>query len=415
MIIRAIVKNSIGIEGEVTLNCIANNKIKRNSESNVYKNIADDINVLHTIGVIGCNGSGKTSIIRSIEALNYFANFPFRKSNEHLKKTLEKLKEINELNSNNIDEILEKINKINLPSTNINHLDEDTFISLEIYVPKVKDYIEGYYTYSILYDKDYQKNGIKNEKLLYRKKYNSARHDVIFDVNNIFESELGTTILYENNTINNHINPYIDYYKTFFENLNNITYIESGSIQINLMDFYEKHEILLQKLCHLADSNIVKIEIEQKDNKKNMYFINSKGNRLEFEDLSTGTRKVIVLGCKMSYAFYKGRTIFIDEIENSLHFSLACFLMTFFEKIKKESYGQLIFTTHSSLLISILDNDQIYYIDNSNGKYSILTVNDAIKMKKINKDKNISTAIFEGALIKNPDPDVIREFLSKFE
>ena len=415
MIIRAVVKNSVGIEGEVTLNCIANNKIKRKKGFNVYKEVEDDVKILHTLGIIGCNGSGKTSIIYSIMALVDFANFPFRKSNSHLKKTLEKLKKINELNPNNIDDILNKINNLNLPQTNVNHKDEDTFISLEIYVPNQKDYIAGYYTYSITYDSNYHKNGVKKEQLLYRKKYNSTKVVNIFEVENVFESELGTAILYENNTINNNINPNIAYYKTFYDNLNNISSDCGGGLGINLIKFYNKHKELLQELCHLADSTLVEPKLEKKDGEKDIVFVNSKGNKLNFEDLSSGTQKVIIIGCKLIYAMFDGKTMFIDEIENSLHFSLAYFLVSFLERIKKETYGQLIFTTHSSLLISVLDNDQIYYINNADGNYSVLTVNDAIKMKIINKDKNLTSAIFDGALIKNPDQIVIQKFLEKFK
>ena len=197
MITRAVIKNFMGIENEIIINCLASNKIKR--DYTPFVSTDDELNILKNIGIIGSNGSGKTSILNAFATIQTFVNFPFRKSANNNQKFIEQIKQ---LPQEMLDQILDDFNNLKLPTANINHSKEDTFISLEIYIPEDKQNISGYYNYSLLYDSDYKKNGIKEEKLTYRKKYNSKKDITIFCVNNIIESELGTTLLYKNNNLN---------------------------------------------------------------------------------------------------------------------------------------------------------------------------------------------------------------------
>ena len=363
---------------------------------------------MKNIGIIGSNGSGKTSILNAFATIQTFVNFPFRKSANNNQKFIEQIKQ---LPQEMLDQILDDFNNLKLPTANINHSKEDTFISLEIYIPEDKQNISGYYNYSLLYDSDYKKNGIKEEKLTYRKKYNSKKDITIFCVNNIIESELGTTLLYKNNNLNISKDN-IEYYDSIGnEIINKMDFIFSGD-SVNLNYFYKKHKQLFDKLCNLADEKIVKTDIEKINNKDIIIFLNKDNNKLYFEQLSVGTQKIIVLGCKLINSIENNRIVFVDELEMSLHPSLANFLVMVVQKLKRKSYNQLFFTTHSIDLAMQLDNDQLYYIDNKLNNYRFLNISEAIKTGVITKDKNIQRALAEDLLINNPNIDKINDFIN---
>ena len=406
MITRAKIKNFMGIENEIIINCLASNKIKR--DSTPFVSTDDGLNILKNIGIIGSNGSGKTSILNAFATIQTFVNFPFRKSANNNQKFIEQIKQ---LPKEMLEQILDDFNNLKLPTANINHSNEDTFISIEMYIPEDKHSISGYYNYSLLYDYNYQKNGIKEEKLTYRKKYSSKKDITIFCVNNIIESELGTTLLYKNNNLNIS-KQYIEYYDSIGnEIVNKMDFIFAGD-SLDLNYFYNNHQELFDKLCNLADEKIIKTNIEKRNNQDIIIFLNKDGNKLYFEQLSVGTQKIIVLGCKLINSIENNRIVFVDELEMSLHPSLANFLVMIIQKLKKKSYNQLFFTTHSIDLAMQIDNDQLYYIDNKLNDYKFLCISDAIKKGIITKDKNVQRALAENLLINNPDINKINDFIN---
>ncbi|MBR4178827.1 MAG: ATP-binding protein [Bacilli bacterium] len=406
MITCAKIKNFMGIENEITINCLASNKIKRNSTP--FVSTDEGLNILKNIGIIGSNGSGKTSILNAFATIQTFVNFPFRKSANNNQKFIEQIKQ---LPKEMLEQILDDFNNLKLPAANINHSNEDTFISIEMYIPEDKHNIGGYYNYSLLYDFNYQKNGIKEEKLTYRKKYNSKKDITIFCVNNIIESELGTTLLYKNNNLNIS-KQYIEYYDSIGnEIINKMDFIFAGD-SLDLNYFYSNHKKLFNKLCNLADEKIIKTNIEKRNNQDIIIFLNKDSNKLYFEQLSVGTQKIIVLGCKLINSIENNRIVFVDELEMSLHPSLANFLVMIIQKLEKKSYNQLFFTTHSIDLAMQIDNDQLYYIDNKLNDYKFLCISDAIKKGIITKDKNVQRALAENLLINNPDINKINDFIN---
>lgn len=407
MITKATIRNFMGVEDEISINCLANNKIRR--EDTPYVSDSDGINILKNIGMIGSNGSGKTSILNAFATIQTFVNFPFRKSTNNNKNFIEQIKN---LPKEMLEKILDDFNNLKLPTANINHSLEDTYISLEMYIPDDDKKIGGYYNYSLLYDYNYQKNGIKEEKLTYRKKYNSKKEIVVFCVKNIIESELGTTLLYRNNNNLNIQKENVEYYETVGnEIINKMDFVFFGDA-VNLNSFYNSHKIVFNKLCNLADEKIISTKIEKKDNQEIIVFLNKNNNKLYFEQLSVGTQKIIVLGCKIINSIEKNRIVFVDEIEMSLHPSLANFLVLIIQKLKKNSFNQLFFTTHSINLAMQLDNDQLYYIDNKNDNYRFLNICDAIKQNIITKDKTLQKALTDNLLINNPNLEKIEDFIN---
>ena len=209
----------------------------------------------------------------------------------------------------------------------------------------------------------------------------------------------------------------IKYYTTFGnEIMKKCEFIFNGEFdeyEINLISLLNKNKKRFVQLCNLADEKISDVGIEKNNNDETLFFINNKKNKLYFSQLSTGTQKIIVLGNKILNALENNKSLFIDELEKSLHPSLANFLIMLMEYPIENSYSQLFFTTHSIYLALLLDNDQLYYINNKKDNYEILNISTAIKQGIINKDKTLPIALVDDLLIKNPNRNKINEFLNK--
>lgn len=411
MIINAKIDNFLGIEKEININMIANNRIKRTNSSHI--NIEKNINLLKTIGIIGSNASGKTSILKAFYTIQKFVNFPFRKSTKENQEIIEQIKY---LPKEILEELLSNFNTLDLPEQNINRFNEDTTIELEFFIPDKDKTIHGFYTYKLIYDRHYKENGIKEESLFYRKKYSSTKKKCIFLVNNIFESELGTKMLYLNNTINEKINN-IQYYQTLENEIRNKMIFSFDNDSINLIDTYKKNTKRFRMLCHIADDKIIDTRLEKNENNEEIVFINANNNKLTFEQLSNGTKKILVLGNKIIHALENNKIIFVDELEAALHPTLSNFLVLLMQYKYNNSFSQLIFSTHSVYLAMLIDNDQLYYIDNHKNKYELNNINDAIKdtTNKMTKDKTLTSAMLDNLLIKNPDLNEIYEFLKEHD
>lgn len=408
MLLNAYICNFMGIEKDINITSIANNKIKRKNKSIIK--IDDNLNALKTIGIIGSNGSGKTSILNAIATIQTFITFPFRKSTNKNEAFIEQIKK---LPDEILNELLESFNTLKLPLQNVNSADNDTIIRLDFYIPQEENIIEGYYTYQLIYNKNYKNEGVKEESLFYRKKYNSKKIKEIFKVNNILESELGTKLLYQNNTDNKDKNDMLQYYHSFGNLIMNKCEFIFQNDGINLVSHFKKNKSRFIDICNLADEKIISVNIEKKDDDEFLCFINNKNNKLNFEQLSNGTKKTIILGNKILDNLENNKLLFVDEIEASLHSSLARFLVILMQYPIKNSYAQLIFTTHSVFLPSILDNDQLYYINNKENNYEVLNINDAVKTGIISKDKTLTAALLENLLINNPDINKIDKFINK--
>mgnify|MGYP004528642949 FL=1 len=413
MLVRSTISNFMGIEKEISISCLANNKISRKNQALIKT--TDEVNILKNIGVIGNNGSGKTSILKAIATIQTFITFPFRKSEHNNKDFIEQIKKLPE---EILNQLLSNLNTLNLPSQNVNNSTKETLIELEFYISETEGNIPGYYTYTLKYDKNYKQDGVIEESLNYRKKYNSKKIIKIFTVNKILESEIGTKLLYKNNTISKETdNEMIKYYTTFGnEIMKKCEFIFNGEFdeyEINLISLLNKNKKRFVQLCNLADEKISDVGIEKNNNDETLFFINNKKNKLYFSQLSTGTQKIIVLGNKILNALENNKSLFIDELEKSLHPSLANFLIMLMEYPIENSYSQLFFTTHSIYLALLLDNDQLYYINNKKDNYEILNISTAIKQGIINKDKTLPIALVDDLLIKNPNRNKINEFLNK--
>lgn len=406
MLLSLKIDNYKGVKREINISSIASNKIKHSY--NDTSKIADNVKLLKNICLIGSNASGKTSILSAIETLQAFLMFPYRKKITNEKDYADF---IENMSPEELKKFLIKFNTLELGEQNNLRKKEKTTIEIELYIPKRKNNIPGIYKYTLLYKDDYSKNGVLMEKLEYKKSINS-KSKIIGLGNNIIESEISTAILYENNdSKNNEISIFVDYFKTFFDEMIDYTSCIDKKAGANLFDIIKKNKEQFLSLTNIADEKIINITIDENNDKPQILFWNSNNTYLTFSQLSSGTKKVIILGSILLESLENNSLVLIDEIELSLHPSLATFLINLNVSKDCNHFSQLIFTTHSPFVAFSLSNDQLYYINNKDEQYNVSNINSAIKNGIITKDKSPQKAWLEDLLIKNPDINKINNFL----
>ena len=107
--------------------------------------------------------------------------------------------------------------------------------------------------------------------------------------------------------------------------------------------------------------------------------------KMDIEDQSDGTVKLLNLIPALFDAIEKDCTICIDEIENSIHPSLMAALVSFFSGSK--SKGQLIFTTHETELLNqqkLMRPDEVWFAEKFEGDTKLYSLNDFKEHNTIN-------------------------------
>lgn len=123
----------------------------------------------------------------------------------------------------------------------------------------------------------------------------------------------------------------------------------------NQIDFVSKNEEFLA----INNKNIIEL-------KKLAIFNQGKNKELiefSFSEQSDGTKKILQLIPLLLAAELYEATVFIDEIERSLHPTMIKELLTYF--MSRPTKGQLIFTTHESHLLDldIFRQDEIWFTE----------------------------------------------------
>lgn len=174
--------------------------------------------------------------------------------------------------------------------------------------------------------------------------------------------------------------------------------LKSGSIAKEKINEIKKYENVLNIFFTqaYADVKSVKYAIEEKDEKikYKLYFNKMIGGNLKsipIELESEGTKRIIeefdtLIGAIM------GETVVIDEIDNGIHDLL---MKNIILSIKDEITGQLIITTHNTLLLEILPKECIYILSvDYEGNKNINTIKEF--GIKIQKNHNARDLYFKG-------------------
>jgi hypothetical protein len=86
---------------------------------------------------------------------------------------------------------------------------------------------------------------------------------------------------------------------------------------------------------------------------------------LDFRDESDGTQKLFEFTGGWIRALEWGATLFVDELDRSLHPHMTRFLVSLFCSPGNQKNSQLVFTTHDTTLLdtALLRRDQIWFVE----------------------------------------------------
>ena len=179
-----------------------------------------------------------------------------------------------------------------------------------------------------------------------------------------------------------------------FVKIRKLNNIQKGIVKKDKLPEIKKYENVLNIFFTQAYADIkeVKYEINEKEDRIHyeLYFnkmiggqIKSIPSRLE----SDGTRRILnqfdtIIGSLL------GETVIIDEIDNGIHDVL---MKNIIMSIKDEITGQLIITTHNTLLLEILPKENIYILSTDyNGNKTINSIKEyGIKIQKNNNARDL--------------------------
>lgn len=194
-----------------------------------------------------------------------------------------------------------------------------------------------------------------------------------------------------------------------FVKVRKLNNIQKGIVKKDKLPEIKKYENVLNIFFTQAYADIkeVKYEINEKEDRIHyeLYFnkmiggqIKSIPSRLE----SDGTRRILnqfdtIIGSLL------GETVIIDEIDNGIHDVL---MKNIIMSIKDEITGQLIITTHNTLLLEVLPKENIYILSTDrNGNKTINSIKEyGIKIQKNNNARDL---YFKGVFGGIPTTDYI--------
>lgn len=185
--------------------------------------------------------------------------------------------------------------------------------------------------------------------------------------------------------------------------------IQNGIVKKDKLPEIKKYENVLNIFFTQAYADIKEVKYKINENEDRIHYelyfykmiggqIKSIPSRLE----SDGTRRILnqfdtIIGSLL------GETVILDEIDNGIHDVL---MKNIIMSIKDEITGQLIITTHNTLLLEVLPKEHIYILSTDyNGNKTINSIKEyGIKIQKNNNARDL---YFKGVFGGIPKTDYI--------
>jgi hypothetical protein len=337
--------------------------------------------LLKVVGLVGVNGSGKTSLLEGLD----FMKAMVLNSTNHIINT--------KIRYNNFAKNPGPIKfEITFISEGKKYIYGFSYTEIEV----VEEYAFVYETQKPkeLFFRKKQTFSFKNEK--YEKELKSVEDSVIPQT--LFLSravQLNSQVL----------KPVFE----FFTKLYSLNAVFTLPIDFSYLKDEFLKEKLLEKLC-FADFSIVDLELVKTQvkhislipNGENSGTIEQKILEKEIQDLvlvhkhnnelfkvsilaeSSGTRKFIAMFYNL-LKMNQDSVILFDEIENSFNIEIVKFVLDYFSG--EEVNSQLLFTTHQPEILNCLRSDQINIIEKEDAVSNIVNLHDIVKSNsKINKN-----------------------------
>lgn len=405
MIVKLELENIGPYTNKITLDFRVNKRDK-DLQDTIYT-LPDGEIVSKVVGIIAGNAYGKTTILRALNSVGSFINNPI--INKEVNNYVDKIKE------EEIRSYLKEWGTLSLISTNKSS-DKLGTINVEMYIDSNDEY-SGYYIYTLKYDNNYIKNGVKEESLKFKKKYNSKITKEILKIENNTVSEIGHKIAYKSNYLNDltgkskdNLLEKINYYETFYNR-----YIKESSTlgaenyifpEEYIIDEIDENKDLIKCFINLADDEIKDLEIDKTDIENEKLFFIYNSFKLRYNSISTATKKLCGIATNFYKATKKGGVFLIDELDNSLNKNISDFIIKLYSTKIKNSTSQIIFTTNNADVLSGLRRDQIFIIEKNNQINSVvkyLNFIDKKTNKRSRKDWSFTKA-YNDNIIKNFPP-----------
>ena len=383
------------------------NKRDKDLQDTIYT-LPDGEMVSKVVGIIAGNAYGKTTVLRALNSVGSFINNPI--INKEVTNYVDRIKE------EEIRSYLKEWGVLSLISTNKSNNKIGT-INVEMYIESNNEY-SGYYIYTLKYDNNYKKNGVKEESLKFKKKYNSKIIKEILKIENNTVSEIGHKIAYKSNYLNDltgkskdNLLEKINYYETFYNR-----YIkESSTLGAENYIFPEEYIIaeidenkdLIKSFINLADDEIKDLEIDKTDIENEKLFFIYKDFKLRYNSISTATKKLCGIATNFYKANKKGGVFLIDELDNSLNRNISNFIIKLYSTKIKESTSQIIFTTNNADVLSGLRRDQIFIVEKNNQINSVVKYLNFVDKKTNKKSRK------DWSFIKAYNDNIIKNFPTK--
>jgi len=379
MLVEFSVANFKSIREQQTLKLTSVKAYKEHSD-NVFSTGRTAENLLHTLAIYGANAGGKSSLL---EALNFMESFILRNSKMNEGETIE----VNPFKLDNHSYTEPSSFEIIFIDEGIRYqygfsLTQDIIVSEWLYASPSKsvqtwferdgnDKNEWYLNRNLASksDRDTWKRMTRSNALLLSVavQLNAEKLKPIF---NWFRKKL---VLLENGSIGftaEHVKK---------SNLKSkiIQYLNAADLSIIDLDVDEKKlnvedlQELEKQFGGTAPSEF-KDAVEKGDISKfkvDVIHIENQRVPLNIDEESEGTQKLFALAMPLIDILEKGKVIYIDELNNSLHpFIVRMIIELFNNPETNPNHAQLIFTTHAA---SILDNnvfrrDQIWFVEKDN-------------------------------------------------
>lgn len=423
MILRVILKNFLSFNEEVQFDMFPN--MKRTSLSNHIAVINGKLPVLKMAAIYGANGAGKSNLLKGVNFLKAIALNKSFLNKENIGKYIFALKE--DAGADPLELTIEFVTKSGIPfiySIEVNNTGI-TFETLQISGLGSKENHcvfmrkDGNVEYALKPSEE-----VNNMVLGWIKKNPFAslmtiNNDmpVLADENidiahNWFENELTIIGIHSFNPTligifknNNEINRFaselfkvidlgITSVKVETENFDE--WVSSHNISDLPMDkLRDMRSGVLSEIVDFRNTRAISVEDGVKKISQMMFRQFGEGGfsrDMDIQAQSDGTVRLLSLIPAVYDAMKSGKTVFIDEIDHSIHPHLVRELIRYFSE--KGTNGQLIFTTHQTCLLNqdFLRTDEVWMVEKKDGSSHMYSLNDF----KIHNTINIENGYMEG-------------------
>ncbi len=184
----------------------------------------------------------------------------------------------------------------------------------------------------------------------------------------------------------------------YLSNVFNDFRIEEGLIDKNKLNILDKYEKILNSFFTQAYADVKSVYYDKKEKDNQIDYtlcfekeIANKIRKISYKEESGGTRRILSQFNNLIDAI-RGKVVVIDEIDNGIHDLLVKNIIM---SMKDEITGQLIITTHNTLLLETLPPKELYLITfdyDRNKEINCITDYDF----KIQKNNNVRDLYFKG-------------------